>query len=337
MEPADGMSVKLISIVVPTHNELANVEALYLRIAAVFEKLDGYDFELIFCDDSSDETPREIARLNESDRRVKLIRLSRRFSQAIAVSAGIDRCAGAAAILMDADLQDPPEVIPKLIRLWEEGHEIVYVERESASDYAAYKFLSNIFYRLLKSLASVDIPRNAGEFRLLDRKVVDFLGRLTEHTRYLRGLTVWPGLRQGSIHIERPPRLQGKTNYNFNRSLLVAIDGMVSFSVAPLRLATLAGGTIAIGSMLLGLVYGVLKIFFSTTFGRGWTSLIVSIFFIGGVQLMFLGVLGEYVGRIFLEVQNRPVYMVDYELGFREPASSTDSRRGRGNDEQGLF
>jgi dolichol-phosphate mannosyltransferase len=313
------MNLKLISIVVPTHNEVANVEALYLRITAVFEKLPGYDFELIFCDDSADATPVEIARINELDRRVKLIRLSRRFSQAIAISAGIDRCSGAAAILMDADLQDPPEVIPQLIELWEAGREIVYVERQSASDYAAYKFLSRVFYRLLKSLSSVEIPVNAGEFRLLDRKVVDFLGRLTEHTRYLRGLTVWPGLRQASIHIERSARLQGETNYNFRRSLLVAIDGMVSFSVAPLRVATVAGGGIAAVSMLTGLAYGILKVFYSTTFGRGWTSLIVSIFFIGGVQLMFLGILGEYVGRIFLEVQNRPVYLVDYELGFRAP------------------
>src|ERR1035437_485716 len=313
------MSLKLISIVVPTHDEVANVEALYLRITAVFEKLPGYDFELICCDDSADATPRKFARINELDRRVKLIRLSRRFSQAIAISAGIDRCSGAAAILMDADLQDPPEVIPRLIELWEAGHEIVYVERQSASDYAAYKFLSNIFYRLLKSLASVEIPLNAGEFRLLDRKVVDFLGRLTEHTRYLRGLTVWPGLRQASIHIERSARLQGETNYNFRRSLLVAIDGVVSFSVAPLRVATFVGGGIAAASMLTGLAYGILKVFYSTTFGRGWTSLIVSIFFIGGVQLMFLGILGEYVGRVFLEVQNRPVYLVDYELGFRAP------------------
>jgi len=324
------MNVKLISIVVPTHNEVANVEALYLRIAAVFEKLPGYDFELIFCDDSTDTTPVEIARINELDRRVKLIRLSRRFSQAIAISAGIDRCSGAAAILMDADLQDPPEVIPQLLKLWEAGNEIVYVERQSASDYAAYKFLSTIFYRLLKKVASVEIPLNAGEFRLLDRKVVDFLGRLTEHTRYLRGLTVWPGLRQASIHIERSARLQGKTNYNFRRSLLVAIDGVVSFSVAPLRLATIAGGVIAAASMLLGLAYGVLKIFYSTTFGPGWTSLIVSIFFIGGVQLMFLGILGEYVGRIFLEVQNRPVYLVDYELGFRAPGQPPIPRERAG-------
>jgi polyisoprenyl-phosphate glycosyltransferase len=326
MAAGKSMSLKLISIVVPTHNERENVEALYLRIAAVFEKLPAYEFELIFCDDSSDETPREIARLHESDHRVKLIRLSRRFSQAIAVSAGVDRCSGKAAILMDADLQDPPEVVPQLLQLWEAGNEIVYVERQSSSDYAAYKFLAKIFYRLMKNLASVEIPRNAGEFRLLDRKVLDFLGRLTEHTRYLRGLTVWPGLRQASIHIDRPQRAQGKTNYNFHRSLLVAIDGMVSFSVAPLRLATLAGGAIAVGSMGVGLVYGVLKIFYSTTFGPGWTSLIVSIFFIGGVQLMFMGIVGEYVGRIFLEVQNRPVYLVDYELGFlegRKPASTS--------------
>ncbi len=313
------MSLKLISIVVPTHNERENVEALYLRIRAAFEKLPDYDFELIFCDDSTDATPLEIARINEMDKRVKLIRLSRRFSQAIAISAGIDRCAGAAAILMDADLQDPPEVIPQLIELWEAGHEIVYVERQSGSDYAGYTFLSNIFYRLLHRLASVEIPLNAGEFRLLDRKVVDFLGRLTEHTRYLRGLTVWPGLRQASIHIERSARLQGKTNYNFRRSLLVAIDGMVSFSVTPLRIATLVGGSIASASILLAIIYAVLKIFYSSIFWPGWASLMVSIFFIGGIQLMFMGILGEYVGRIFLEVQNRPIYLIDYELGFRVP------------------
>jgi polyisoprenyl-phosphate glycosyltransferase len=169
----------------------------------------------------------------------------------------------------------------------------------------------------------VNIPMNAGEFRLLDRKVIEFLRRLTEHTRYLRGLTVWPGLRQASIQIDRPARLHGRTNYNFRRSLVVAIDGIVSFSIVPLRMATLIGGAIAMISLLLGVAYAILKIFYSSTFGAGWTSLMVSIFFIGGVQLMFLGILGEYVGRIFREVQNRPVYVVDYELGLTSLAFST--------------
>jgi glycosyltransferase involved in cell wall biosynthesis len=312
------MSVTLISIVVPTHNEMRNVETLYRRVAAVFDSLPTCDFELIFSDDSDDDTPREIGRLHQLDARVKLVRLSRRFSQAVAITAGIDRCKGSAAILMDADLQDPPEVIPRLLQLWEAGNEVVYVERRSASDYAAYRLFSGIFYRLLQRLASVDIPLDAGEFRLLDRKVIDFLRRLTEHTRYMRGLTVWPGLRRASVRIERAPRSQGRTNYSFGRSLLVAVDGMVSFSVVPLRLATIIGSFVAAGSLLLGLIYAVLKIFHSTAFGTGWTSLIVSIFFLAGVQLIFLGIVGEYVGRVFLEVQNRPVYLVDYELGFSE-------------------
>lgn len=323
------MPAALISIIVPTHNELANAEPLYRRVAAVFEALPTYDFELIFCDDSDDETPREIARLHQLDGRVKLIRLSRRFGQAIAISAGISRSAGQAAILMDADLQDPPEVIPRLLELWEAGNEIVYVERQSASNYLLYRLFSAVYYRLLRTLSSVKIPIDAGEFRLLDRKVIDFLQRLTEHTRYLRGLSVWPGLRQAGVRIDRPARLQGKTNYNFRRSLVVAIDGMVSFSVVPLRLATILGSVVAALSFLAGLTYGVLKILYSTEFGSGWTSLIVSIFFIGGVQLMFLGILGEYVGRIFLEVQNRPVYLVDYELGFAKEAS-TDRVRAEG-------
>ena len=219
----------LISIIVPTHNEKANAGPLYRRLKAVFDGLAGYDFELIFCDDSRDETPQEIARLHALDRRVKLIRLSRRFSQAIAITAGLKRASGEAAILMDADLQDPPEAIPRLLELWREGNEVVYVERESASDYVLYRLFSVVFYRLLRRMSSIEIPVDAGEFRLLDRKVVDFLQGLTERTRYYRGLTVWPGLRQAKVRIERAARHSGKTNYNFRRSLMIAVDGWVSF------------------------------------------------------------------------------------------------------------
>lgn len=311
-------SVKLISIVVPTHNESANVEPLYQRLAAVFSGLPGFQFELIFCDDSQDDTPAVVAKLHQRDPRVKLIRLSRQFSQSIAITAGLDRCNGDAAVLMDADLQDPPEVIPRLIELWAAGNEVVYVERQSQSNYPGYGFLAHSYYRLLNRLSKLEIPRNAGEFRILDRKVILFLRTLREHTRFLRGLTVWPGLRQASIRIDRPARLSGATNYGFSRSSLVALDGVVSFSVLPLRLAAIFGGVVAVLSILAGLTYGVLKIFYSSVFGPGWASLMVSIFFLGGVQLMFLGVLGEYIGRIFLEVQQRPLYWVDYQLGFPE-------------------
>jgi len=316
----------LISIVVPTHNEEPNIEPLYQRLKSVFEQLPEYDFELIFSDDSSDDTPRKIAAIHQRDERVKLIRLSRRFDQSVAIAAGIDRCAGDAVILMDADLQDPPEALPEMLRLWREGNEIVYVQRQSASDYFLYKVYARIFYRLLRKMASVEIPLGAGEFRVLDRKVIEFLKKITEHSRFMRGLTVWPGLRQASIQIERPPRLRGKTNYNFRKSLLNAVDGVVSFSVVPLRWAMVAGVSIAGLSMASGILFVVVKLEHWIDFNVGWTSLIVSMFFLGGVQLIVLGIVGEYVGRIFLEVQNRPVYWVDYTLGFRSPAERIAER-----------
>jgi polyisoprenyl-phosphate glycosyltransferase len=312
----------MISLVVPTHNERANVEPLYKRLRAVFDGM-ADDFELIFCDDSEDDTPRAIEQLHRTDPRVKLVRLSRRFGQAIAITAGLDYCAGDAVIIMDADLQDPPEAIPQLVDLWKQGNELVYVQRESGTAYFGYRFLSFLFYRVLAKLSSVTIPVDAGEFRLMDRKIVDFLKRLTEHSRYLRGLTVWPGFRTAHIKIERPARLQGQTNYNFRRSLLVAIDGLVGFSILPLRMVTMLGAMITIGSFLAGLGYILAKLLYPAPFGAGWTSLFVSFFFMGGVQLTILGVIGEYIGRIFIEVQNRPVYWVDYDMGF---SRGTDAR-----------
>src|ERR1017187_4419095 len=251
--------MSFISIVVPTHNELLNVDALYGRIAKVFAGMTGDDFELIFCDDSPDSTPQKIAELHAADPRVKLVRLSRRFGQALAITAGLDRTSGDAVVMMDADLQDPPESIPALIERWRQGYEIVYVQRPSASTYALYKMFSYLFYRLLRMIASVEIPVDAGEFRLLDRKVVAYLRRLTEHTRYLRGLTVLPGFRQTSIQIQRAERQHGQTNYDFKRSLLVAVDGVLSFSIAPLRLANVLGALTTGAGLLTGLCYLVWK------------------------------------------------------------------------------
>jgi glycosyltransferase involved in cell wall biosynthesis len=313
----------LISVVVPTHNEILNVEPLYLRLSTVFTSVPDCDFELIFCDDSTDSTPDKIAELNRHDPRVKLIRLSRRFGQAIAITAGIDRARGDAVILMDADLQDPPESIPILIERWREGYEIVYVQRASTSTYLLYTIFSFLFYRLLRKMASVDIPVDAGEFRLLDRKVVRYLQKLTEHTRYLRGLTVLPGFRQVGVQIRRAERTQGTTNYNFKRSFLVALDGILSFSTVPLRLATFLGFAMTIVSLAFASVYFVWRLVDPAIFGPGWPSLITSVFFLGGIQLIVLGILGEYVARIFIEVQNRPTYWVEYELGFMKSSDST--------------
>lgn len=305
----------LISIVVPTHNETGNVPVLHQRIAAVFEKLPDYDFELIFSDDSTDETPEVIRRLHDSDPRVKLVRLSRRFGQSLAIAAGLDRASGAAAIMMDADLQDPPEILPELIERWRQGYEIVYVERASSSSSLFYRLFAFLFYRLLKKIASVDIPVDAGEFRLLDRKVVDYLKRLTEHTRYMRGLTVLPGFRRTSIKIQRAERLQGQTNYNFKRSAKVALDGVFSFSVVPLRVSALLGAVVTVTGLLLALAWAVWKLLRPEAAGFA-LAILAAVVFLGGIQLLVMGILGEYLARVFIEVQNRPVYWVDYQLGF---------------------
>ena len=310
--------MSLISIVVPTHNELPNVETLYARIAKVFAGMAGDDFELIFCDDSTDATPQTIAALRAADARVKLVRLSRRFGQALAITAGLDRASGDAVVMMDADLQDPPETLPTLMERWRQGFEIVYVQRPSESPSALYKTLSYFFYRLLRKIASVEIPVDAGEFRLLDRKVVSYLRRLTEHTRYLRGLTVLPGFRQTSIQIQRAKREHGRTNYNFRRSLMVALDGVLSFSTAPLRLPILLGALMTCGGIMTGTCYLVWKLLDPGIFGPIWPGILMAILLVGGMQMIGLGILAEYVGRILIETQNRPVYWVDYELGFGE-------------------
>jgi dolichol-phosphate mannosyltransferase len=321
----------LISIVVPTHNESGNVQVLHQRIAAVFQKLAGCDFELIFADDSTDQTPEVIRGLHQADHRVKLVRLSRRYGQSLAIAAGIDHSSGDAVIMMDADLQDPPELIPDLMERWRQGFEVVYVQRSSVSSSRLYKLFSFLFYRLLKKIASIEIPVDAGEFRLLDRKVADYLKRLTEHTRYLRGLTMLPGFRQTSIRIQRADRLQGQTNYNFKRSALVALDGVLSFSVVPLRLATLLGIVVTAIGLFSALSYVVWKLLNPSIPGAGWPILTASLFFLSGIQLLVMGIIGEYLARIFIEVQNRPVYWVDYELGFEHLDSAAPSQLGRGD------
>jgi polyisoprenyl-phosphate glycosyltransferase len=307
----------LVSVVVPTHNETGNVPVLHQRLAAVFQDLPGYDFELIFSDDSTDRTPDLICELHRSDARVKLVRLSRRFGQSIAIAAGVDRASGDAVIMMDADLQDPPEVLPRLIEKWREGFEVVYVQRASSSASRLYKLFSFLFYRLLKKIASIDIPVDAGEFRLLDRKAAEYLRSLTEHTRYFRGLTVLPGFRQTSIHIQRAERLQGQTNYNFKRSALVALDGVLSFSIVPLRLSAAAGIVTAFAGIAIAVVYMIWKLTDPAIAGPVWPLLFAALFFLGGLQLLAIGIVGEYLARVFIEVQNRPVYWVDYQVGFK--------------------
>jgi dolichol-phosphate mannosyltransferase len=225
--------------------------------------------------------------------------------------------------MMDADLQDPPEAIPRMLELWRQGYQAVYAERPSASDYRLYRPLANLFYRVAAKISSIDIPRNAGEFRLLDGSVLKFLNSLTEHTRYLRGLSLWPVEKSIALPIEREPRGSGKSNYHFWRSAAVALDGFASFSLMPLRMAAALGAVLSVLSLCVGAGYLIVILLYPKPFGRGWPSLFVSIWFLSGVQLFFVGVLGEYLGRIYVEVQNRPLYWVDYEIGFEDGETST--------------
>jgi dolichol-phosphate mannosyltransferase len=310
--------IALISVVVPTYNEAENVRLLKERLDAVFHALSDYDYELIFADDSSDDTPTVIAAMRQNDLRVKLVRLTRSFGQSAAIAAGLSLAKGAAAVIMDADLQDPPDAIPLLLQKWEAGAQVVYVERPSESKSLVYTLCSALFYCLLKKISDVPIPPRAGEFRLLDRKAVDFLNSLQERSRYIRGLTMWPGYKSDKISLTRGLRSGGKTKYHFSRSLAVAVDGFVSFSIIPLRLAALFGAVFAGAGFILGAAWLAGRLLHPESYGQGWASLALLILFMGGLNLMFLGVIGEYVGRCFIELQCRPVYLVEYTLGFDE-------------------
>jgi len=305
---------KIISIVVPTHNEQLNIVPLYEKIVSVFKAIDKYDFELIFTDDSEDETPKIISLLVKNDRRVNLIRLSRKFGQAIAIVAGLEKCNGVAAIMMDADLQDPPEAIINLIEKWELGHQIVMVKRSSENKGFIYSIGSRYFYKILYKISDIKVPVGVGEFRLIDRKVIDVMNTLKEKTRFLRGLTIWPGFSSATIEIERKKRLTGETKYNLLKSLSVAVDGFISFSIAPLR-ATVIMGLIMFIIALIGILYAITLRLTTESWVSGWTLLFVSIMFLGGMQFIILGIIGEYIGRIFLEVLDRPLYVIDYEIG----------------------
>jgi len=308
-----------LSIVIPTHNEEKNVGPLVEALKQVLGGLELASYEVIFCDDSNDTTPQIIQLLHEQSPQIKLMRFSRSFGQATAICAGLTRASGDIVIIMDADMQDPPSVIADLVAQWREGFDIVYVKRASTGTGGLYRVLAKVFYKLLAAMSDIRLPQNVGEFRLMDRKVVDVINRMPERTKFLRGLTIWPGFSSTAVEIERGERLSGATNYNFSRSLTVAIDGFISFSIMPLRLSALAG-LACLGLSVIGIVFAVLMRLFTSNWVPGFTLLYVSILFLFGVQFLILGIIGEYVGRVFEEVKGRPLFVVDYEVGFDDKA-----------------
>jgi len=315
----------LISVVVPCHNEAAVVQEAHRRLSETAAKIAGADFEFIFVDDgSSDETAVMLHELSLADDRVRGLRLSRNFGQQIATTAGLEHAAGEAIVIIDADLQDPPELIEDMVARWREGNDVAYAKRAEREGETAFKLWSaKVFYRLVNHLSRVRIPADTGDFRLMDRKVVEALLRMPERDRFLRGMISWVGFRQVAVPYRREARFAGETKYSLLQMVRFAGDAIVSFSVAPLRLAVWTG-FVVLGFALLGIIYALaLRFFFDpSNWVRGWASIFVAILFMGGVQLISLGIIGEYVGRIYGEVKQRPLYFVRERFGFREEAET---------------
>lgn len=300
----------LITLVVPVLDEAENLPVLYERVVKVFDGLPE-DFRLLFVDDGSRDGSMDwIRSAAERDARVEWIELSRNFGHQIAITAGMDHAAGHAVVMMDADLQDPPEVIPELIAIWKAGHEVVYaVRRSRAGESWSKRLYASVFYKLFRRLVKLEVPLDAGDFRLVDRRVVDALRDVRELHRFVRGLTCWVGFRQAAVPYDRAPREAGVTKYPVWKSMALAWDALTSFSGAPLRWVTGAGVLVAgLGGLLtLRIVWA--KLMHPETLVPGWATLAALILIIGGFQLICLGVIGQYVSRIFEESKKRPLYV----------------------------
>jgi glycosyltransferase involved in cell wall biosynthesis len=298
------------SLVVPAHNEEGVIEELVARLTEVMDSLDG-DAEAILVDDGSrDRTYELMLEATSSDPRFRLIQLSRNFGHQVALTAGVDLAAGDAVIVLDADLQDPPEVILELAARWREGYDVVYAVREAREGETRFKrTTANAFYRALNRISEVEVPVDVGDFRLVDRRALDVFSQMRESNRFVRGMFSWIGLSQTGVPYRRHERFAGETKYPLGKMLRFAATGVTSFSSAPLRAALNLGFFVSIASFLIGMWSLIVKFggFFNVP---GWTSIVVPVTFIGGIQLIVLGVIGEYIGDIHAEVKRRPLYVI---------------------------
>lgn len=325
------------SIVVPIYNEEANIPVLYQRIRQLMQTLEG-STELVLVDDGSRDRSLQIMRqLHEQDPRVCYLSFARNFGHQIAVTAGLNFASGDAVIVMDADLQDPPELIPDLIQRWQQGYQVVYAQRKQRQREHWFKRLTaHCFYRTLRHLADVDIPIDTGDFCLMDRRVVDLLNAMPERNRYIRGLRAWVGFRQTAILFDRAPRHAGTVKYTFGKSLALAINSLVGFSKVPLRLSTYLGLAAALVSLLMSLLVLYWRLFAPGSPLAGYTIITVVVFFLGAVQLISIGILGEYIGRIYEEIKGRPLYTLS-EVGGFQSRRDQPSRAARLPDQEGLW
>lgn len=300
-----------ISAIIPSYNEQDNVGLMYERMTKTLSKISP-DYEIIYINDcSKDQTLLRIKELAAKDTHVKYLSFSRNFGHQIAVSAGLDYCSGKAVVIIDGDLQDPPELIEQMYEKYKEGYKVVYARRTSREGETWFKkTTAKIFYRLLASMTSIDIPVDVGDFRLIDQVIVKHLRNMPEKSKYIRGQISWIGYKQTFVNYHRDARIYGKTNYPLRKMLRFALDGITAFSDKPLKIASGLGIVAAIVS-LLALVYALVAHFCFNSTITGWTSLILSVLFIGGVQLITIGIIGEYIARINNDVRNRPLYILE--------------------------
>jgi len=304
--------MKKISILIPAYNEEDVLEHLYQRLGKLANDNKDYDFEFMFADDgSTDKTLEIIKDYAETDDRIGYVSLSRNFGKEIGMIAGLDAVTGDATVIIDADLQDPPELIPKMIKYWEDGYDDVYAKRNSREGETWFKkTTSKLYYRLLQKATHIEIQQDTGDFRLLDRRCVEALTQIRESQRYTKGMFSWIGYKKKEITYDRDPRAAGQTKWNYRKLFNFAIDGLTSFTTAPLRLSSILGFIVSIVAFVFIVVVVVKTALFGDPVG-GYPSLMAVVLFLGGIQLLSLGIIGEYIGRIFNETKQRPLYFIE--------------------------
>ncbi|MGK0467690.1 MAG: glycosyltransferase involved in cell wall biosynthesis [Clostridium sp.] len=304
------------SIIVPIYNEELVINEAYKRLKKVMN-LTEETYEIIFVNDGSRDRSFDMVKdICNKDKNIRLIRFSRNFGHQLAITAGMNKANGKAVIVIDADLQDPPEIMLKMIEKWKEGYEVVYGKRLSREGETFFKKItSKAFYRTLRVMTDVDIPVDTGDFRLIDRKVCEALKRVPERNRYVRGIISWLGFKQTGVEFEREERIAGETKYPLNKMVKFALDAIISFSYKPLKLASITGFSISIFSFLYLMIVVFKKIFINDAI-NGWTSIVALSLFFNGLVLIILGIIGEYIGRIYDEVKGRPLYIIDEKVGF---------------------
>lgn len=317
-----------LSVVIPIYNEEETLQALFDRLSAALNSL-GEEFEVIFVNDGSrDASERMLREFQARDPRFRSVHFSRNFGHQTAITCGLDHARGRAIVAMDGDLQDPPEVLPDLLARWREGYDVVYAVRQKRKEGLFKRTAYKAFYWLLRRVSYLDIPLDSGDFSLIDRRVVDILKSMPERNRFVRGLRTWAGFRQIGYEYAREARFAGESKYSLGKLMKLAFDGLVSYSYVPLRLVSNVG--LLVSATALGYMgYLLLSRLFGGTPIAGWTSTVVIVLFLGGVQLLSLGVIGEYVGRIFEEVKHRPHYVVRERVGFGDDGDSGSSRAPR--------